>query len=149
MERNRVVRLNLFCGKDIRKGFINIDKYNFGQELIIDLDKEKLPFPDESVDYILSNHGVEHIQNLVSLMNEIWRVLKIGGKFESISPCYPSERCFQDPTHKTVITEKTFEYFSNEKYMQYIPEFKGKFKILLQERLSNTDLHVILEKEPR
>jgi predicted SAM-dependent methyltransferase len=143
------MKLNLFCGKNIKENFINIDKYNFGQEIILDLEKDKLPFADESIDFILSYHGIEHIENLVFLMNEIWRTLKISGTFEIISPCYPSERCFQDPTHKKVITTKTFLYFSDDNFIRYIPEFKGKFKILKQENLENNDLHIILEKNAR
>lgn len=73
------MKLNLGCGIHLKKGFINIDidkrvdpKYPFKR---LDLNKS-LPFKDNSVDYIYTNHALEHIDNLWQLVHEMYRVCK-------------------------------------------------------------------------
>jgi len=47
----------------------------------IDLEKDKLPFEDESVDVIIMNQVMEHVKEVFWILHEISRVLKIGGNF--------------------------------------------------------------------
>ncbi len=47
---------------------------------------EKLPFPDDQFDIVLSSHSIEHTHNLGLAMNEMARVLKAGGILVLIAP---------------------------------------------------------------
>ena len=88
---------------------------------------EKLPFEDDSVDYLTAYDLLEHIPRysdikeightpFIFLMNECFRVLKKDGLFLSMTPIYPYLGAFQDPTHNNIMTADTFEfYFSNNK----------------------------------
>jgi SAM-dependent methyltransferase len=105
----RDLKLNLGCGRDIRNGYINIDK-DIG-DLYLDLEKAVLPFDNGSVSEIVANQFFEHIVNFIPLMNEIHRVLGEGGILKITVPCSPSSEAFQDPTHIRFFTEKTFNYF--------------------------------------
>ena len=58
-------KLNIGCGSDYRKGFVNIDRGIARCDLTLDLEDAKLPFDDNSVDYILASHVLEHINNLI------------------------------------------------------------------------------------
>jgi SAM-dependent methyltransferase len=70
----------------------------------------------------------------VELMNEIYRVLKTGGIFLSVTPAYPHGAAFQDPTHVNIITEETFIRYFDDTYMwAKIYGFNGRFKVLQQE----------------
>lgn len=40
---------------------------------------ESLPFPDETFDMVYSSHVLEHIPDRTKALNEIYRVLKVGG----------------------------------------------------------------------
>jgi hypothetical protein len=63
-------------------------------------------------------------------MSEVWRVMKVGGKFLSSTPAFPHAPAFQDPTHVNIITPLTFaEYFDDEKTWAKMYGFKGKFHI--------------------
>ena len=63
-------------------------------------------------------------------MSEIYRVMKVGGKFLSSTPAFPHAPAFQDPTHVNIITPLTFaEYFDDEKTWAKMYGFKGKFHI--------------------
>lgn len=81
------MKLHLGCGKNIKEGYINIDKYvEFpGVEK---LDIFNLPYADNSVDEILSEHLVEHIgfKDEEKFWTECARVLKPGGKLITETP---------------------------------------------------------------
>lgn len=57
---------------------IDAVKKRWHEALLINLDKEKLPLSDESVDCIYAGHIIEHFEKeeLIYLMNEFYRVLK-------------------------------------------------------------------------
>jgi SAM-dependent methyltransferase len=47
---------------------------------------ETLPLPDESVDYVLCQEGIEHVSDQLGLLNEFNRVLKPGGQLLLTTP---------------------------------------------------------------
>lgn len=72
-------RVNLGCGRDILPDWDNYDKYPIdGGVNFIDLEK-RLPFDDNSIDYVKLSHVIEHIINREYLLRDIARVLKPGG----------------------------------------------------------------------
>lgn len=46
---------------------------------VCDLEKQKLPFPDNYFDLVIANQIFEHLKNIFSPLSEIHRVLKPGG----------------------------------------------------------------------
>jgi len=75
-----MVKLDIGGGIYPKEGFTNIDILDCA-DITLDLEKDKLPFGDESVDEVYSSHAFEHIKyNLV--LSEILRVLKTGCRFE-------------------------------------------------------------------
>jgi SAM-dependent methyltransferase len=87
--KNKEFRLNLGSGYFPRKGYINLDfedRKQKGFEFVkCDLNK-KLPFEDNSVSEIFSNHTLEHIENLYGLMEEIRRICCNGAKIKIVVP---------------------------------------------------------------
>ena len=90
-----------------------------------DIALEGIPLPDSSVDYVTAFDFLEHIQRtplyknevcirnpFIYVMNEISRVLKVGGLFLHRTPAYPKDECFMDPTHVNPIVESTIIYFA-------------------------------------
>ena len=89
---------------------------------------ERLPFDDNSLDYLTAYDLLEHIPRysdndncknmpFIFLINECYRVLKKEGLFLSFTPIYPYIEAFSDPTHNNIMTSQTFEYyFSNKKF---------------------------------
>lgn len=70
-----------------------IDEYNYPQEWkkkIIQGIGERLPFQNETFDYIGTYQTLEHVQNLEICLNELVRVLKVGGKMKIQAPDYDS-----------------------------------------------------------
>ena len=89
---------------------------------------ERLPFDDDSIDYLTAYDLLEHIPRhaelpeetynpFIFLMNECYRVLKKDGVFLSKTPVYPFSHVFCDPTHHNIMTKDTLRlYFSNQKF---------------------------------
>lgn len=135
MERNNggfKMKVELGCGKNKKEGYIGIDCMRFnGVDYIGDIDKETLPFGDNSVDEIYSHMTLEHCTNIVFIMNEIHRVCKAGAIVKIIVPYGSSHQFVQDPTHKTQFNEDTFrKYFCNEEYVKTFSDYgiTGFFK---------------------
>jgi ubiquinone/menaquinone biosynthesis C-methylase UbiE len=70
-----------------------------------------LPLQNECADLVYMSHVIEHVSNLVGLMEEVYRVCKPGAAVEIVVPYYTSRGAFRDPTHVRYITEDTFQYF--------------------------------------
>ena len=109
------LKINVGCGDKCKEGFEGVDKVNYGQEHVLDVEDTGLyPILDESVDEIFSSHFLEHIRNIDYVMREFWRVLKKGGTAHIIVPYFRSEWAFRDPSHVRFFTENTFFYFNQE-----------------------------------
>jgi SAM-dependent methyltransferase len=71
-----------------------------------------LPFPDDSIESIISHHALEHIgDGFIPLMDECHRILKPGGVLRIIVPLFPSATAVDDPDHVRYFTERSFEMF--------------------------------------
>lgn len=124
-------KLNLGCGNDIRKGFVNVDCKDFGGNQIIDLDKFPWPLKANTFDYVLANHVLEHLTEVVKVMEEIYRICKPNAVIKISSPHYASDSIYTDPTHKKGFSYRYFEFFSKKLGKVYCDyQFKCNFDIL-------------------
>lgn len=105
----RGLRLNIGCGNKRTEGAVNIDRQ--GSDLDLDLEDACFPFDDGSVDYVQSDHCLEHIRNLIPLINEIHRVMAPNAEARIRVPVLPNLEAFQDPTHVRFFTDRTFNYW--------------------------------------
>ncbi len=83
-KQNAKVMLHLGCGRNYFDGWINIDNnsYNDIQKLDLHWDlRKKLPFKDNSVDFIYNEHFFEHfsIEESLRLLHEFKRILNPQG----------------------------------------------------------------------
>ena len=77
------IKLNLGCGLDKRKDYINIDvRKEVYPDIVLDLEKVPYPFPDNFADEILAKDVLEHFsfRNVQSILKEWHRILKPNGR---------------------------------------------------------------------
>jgi ubiquinone/menaquinone biosynthesis C-methylase UbiE len=111
MKKQSLSKLNLGCGNDIKKGFINLDSAHLpGVDIVHDL-KKPLPFKDAQFDLILCRNILEHIDDYISVLKECFRVLKKNGQIHIEVPHFTSRINYIDPTHKKMFSIRTFEFF--------------------------------------
>ena len=84
-----MIKLHLGCGRNLLDGWINTDfnTAKFRGSDFLDV-TEKFPYDDNSVDYVFSEHMIEHIsyQDGKFMIEESFRVLKSGGKIRISTP---------------------------------------------------------------
>ncbi|MDB4336783.1 class I SAM-dependent methyltransferase [Synechococcus sp. AH-603-M21] len=109
-----------------------------------DLYVHPIPYETSSFDYITAFDFIEHVPRLVylgkkrhfcfvELMNEIYRVLKPGGVFASLTPVFPHPEAFQNPNNVNMVTNQTFPlYFCKPHQLAAMYGFKGIFTIINQ-----------------
>ncbi len=108
---SRTVRVNLGAGRYPLKDFVNVDFAPLpGIDLLCDLDHERFPFEDESVDFILLSEAFEHLAHRDHVWREIHRILKVGGRIE-IRAHYGGSN--GDPFHLAPLTRRSIEHFTN------------------------------------
>ena len=81
-----------------------------GVDVVADL-TARLPFADRSVDRVYAVHVLEHVLDLVGVMNELHRVLADDGVLHVLSPHWQSVAAVGDPTHVKYLDVQTFKWF--------------------------------------
>ncbi len=155
-------KLHLGCGRDIKRGWINLDR-NLRSKVDICADVTRgIPLDDNSIDHVYSQDFLEHLppESAVPVINEIWRVLKVGGTMEHFVPNAGSQNDFGSPTHLTHWNLQCFEHFDVDSYRWKIDReyegFIGGFKKILGEYVNwqreeggvnrAQSIHIIYEK---
>ena len=109
------MKLNIGAGQTYMPGFTNID-ISDKADVTLDLGKDKLPFDDSSVDLIFSYHTLEHVQDYLFALSEIYRILKHGGHFLVGLPYVTLTKYhLVNPYHLHNFNEFSFDFFDKKK----------------------------------
>lgn len=120
--------LNLGCGKDYKESFeqellgglyteewVNLDNNkSMKADIYADVNK-KLPFEDNTFDLILASHILEHIDNPILFLEEIYRIAKKDAKIEIRIPHFSHFTAYGDLTHKRYFSSYIFKHFEEWK----------------------------------
>jgi predicted SAM-dependent methyltransferase len=87
-------KLHIGCGPNVKAGWVNIDIHK-AADMHLDL-REPLPFPDNSVTIVHSEHFLGHLslEEGIRLLRECLRVLVVGGRLSLGVP--DAKLCMQD-----------------------------------------------------
>jgi ubiquinone/menaquinone biosynthesis C-methylase UbiE len=130
--------LDLGCGRSKYKhivlanagSYLGVDKYKYGNNVEIVADAQQVPFSDNSFDTILCLQVLEHVSSPIKVVNECYRVLKLGGKVIITTPwIYPYHG---EPEDYYRYSRTALEFmFSNSGFEILKLESKGgKFRII-------------------
>lgn len=154
-KNNQGIKLDIGCGENKQPGgFVGMDIRKFpGVDIVQDLESFPWSLPDESVSFAVASHVIEHINpargTFLKFMDEVWRVLKPGGKFAISLPYAGSPGYWQDPTHCNPCNEITWAYFDplDQSGLYFI--YKPRPWKIIPETLSwqvNGFMELVLEK---
>jgi len=65
----------------IAKAKVNISKFEVTNATILQAELENLPFENNSTDLVISNCTINHSSDKQAVWNEVYRILKEGGRF--------------------------------------------------------------------
>ena len=145
------LRLNLGCGSDIHVGYANIDARLLpGVDIVRDLEKDPIPFPDGTVQYIKMQDFLEHLswRKVADFIRQVYNKLKPNGwvfiqspdidaiyqtavskrdyrgsfkyRFEAISYLIGGGQDYPENTHKSFFTIESIEELLKDVGFKYI-----------------------------
>lgn len=122
------MKLNLGCGRSKINGYTNCDiSSEVNPDKIVDLEKA-LDFEDNSVDEIIINHVLEHVQNILFVFKEFYRICKNGAIINIRVPYFSHESAFSTMTHVRFFTWTSFDFLDAKNPRHY--DAVGNFKIV-------------------
>jgi predicted SAM-dependent methyltransferase len=103
------------CGNSKTKGAIGIDiSSNTQADIVHDLNKFPWPFNDNEFDEIICNDILEHLDNIITVMEEIHRLGKSNAIVRIRVPHFSSNNAYGDITHKHFFDTQSFNCFIEE-----------------------------------
>ena len=123
-------QIELGCGSNKRTGFYGIDIAPGPQvDLVMDFERQPLPFPDASVDYIYSSHAFEHLEapgSPIQTLREMVRVCRDGATVEIWTPYGKSNDALL-LGHRNFYTETHWQHIVYLYDSFYLGEDPGRF----------------------
>lgn len=144
-------KINLGSGFKRYDGFLNIDDDPLvNPDYIVTLDDPnvKLPFEDNSVEEIKAEHILEHINNFIPLMKELYRVAEHGCILDIIAPNENHSVYYADPTHVRPINVNVMYMFSKKFIRDHIREHNSSTGMALKYDIDWEVIHYEFEYDP-
>ncbi|MFL5731874.1 MAG: class I SAM-dependent methyltransferase [Chloroflexia bacterium] len=79
-------------------------------DVVWDLNVFPYPFPDNTFDAIVCEHVIEHLEDVIGVMEQLHRIARPGGRAWIRVPYYTSLNFNTDPTHRHAFSSRTFDY---------------------------------------
>lgn len=115
MGGNEATRLNIGAGRTHIPGFTNVD-LSPRADVSLDLNREPLPFEDDSVELVFTYHALEHLERYLFALAEIHRVLRHGCPLLVGVPYVTlTEYNLVNPYHRQNFNEHSFDFFDPER----------------------------------
>jgi len=126
-DKNKGILLDIGTVSEKQPNFIRMARVKSpGVDIVHDLEKFPWPLESDSCLIVLAAHIAEHIKPwlVIPFMDELWRMLLPNGQLAISAPYAGSPGYWQDPTHCTMITERTWQYFAQTAplYHHYRPK---------------------------
>jgi hypothetical protein len=151
------IMLDIGCGANKQTNFVGMDVRPLdGVDIVHDFNVHPWPLPDGCVISAIASHVVEHVPPVsigpdgtrfpfIEFMDEVWRVLKVGGDFAIVVPHGRSSGYLQDPTHVNACNENTWFYFvpSHPLWSIYQPR---PWAVKARQWSPTTNIEVVLTK---
>lgn len=131
-----MIKLNLGCGKDYLNGYINVDMYPGDRvDVLHNLNIIPYPFKKNSVQHIIMNDILEHLENPDLVIQECYRILTVGGTLEIKVPHFSNSGAYYyDHRHYFNIASKSMFFNSTTNMNRPI-----RFEILENRILFHSD----------
>mgnify|MGYP003150230013 FL=1 len=129
--------LDIGCGPNKAPGYIGMDHHPFVGVDIVRSITRGIPFDDSYFHGVLAKQILEHFngEDLIFIMEEIWRVTKKGGSVDIFVPNKDSPNGGKDYTHKKTDWDQWSFQMWEKKDGEYIIErgpmysIRGEFKV--------------------
>lgn len=126
--------LHLGCGRTKRPGAIGADINPASDaDVRCDLDAPAFPFATGTFEYVICEHVLEHLENVIKVMEEIHRVSKPDATVLVQVPHFSSVHYYADPTHKHPFALHSFDYFVEGAALHGFSYSPARFQVMRAE----------------
>jgi len=125
LNNNAVKKLQIGCGSNMLGGWLNTDLF-YKKDEIVYLDAGRIfPLPDETFDYIYSEHIFEHLnfKQGLNMLHECYRILKPGGYLRLATPDMDFLMALHNDPKKS-IHQEYIKWSAN----RFIPDISNNFE---------------------
>jgi len=146
---NKLKYLNIGCGNNFHKDWINIDMVSFSPHIIQYNILKKIPLPDNFVKVVYHSQVLEHIPKKKALpfIKECYRVLELGGIIRIVVPDLENiinefKRLLKENLlQPTELSKANYEWITIELFDQMVRNNTGGLmrEYLSREKLINKD----------
>ena len=115
--------LDIGCGKKkIEPDAVGIDmSADSAAEHVWNLDCYPWPLESDAFERIHMSHVIEHLEDPMRAMAEVYRVARNGADVLIATPHFSSHNSYVDPTHRRHLAAASFDYFTGKDF----PTFAG------------------------
>lgn len=125
---NYMRTLDLGCGRAKTPGAIGLDRNRDSDaDVLYDVDQVPYPFRENTFDRVICNGIIEHVDDVVRVMEELHRICRAGAVIAVTTPYFTSVDAFTDPTHRHYFSSRSFDYFTGE-FPEYAFYSKARFR---------------------
>jgi SAM-dependent methyltransferase len=119
--------LNLGCGDKHLPQAVNMDHVaSLQPDIVHNLNQYPWPLPNNHFCEILANDVLEHLTDIVAVMEEIHRISQPQAIIKITVPHFSAANAFTDPTHQHYFGYYSFHYFTAENNFPWYS--KAKFQ---------------------
>jgi SAM-dependent methyltransferase len=126
------VKIDLGCGPKKVPGSIGVDIVPSPAVDVVADFSQGLPFRDNSADAVYAYHLLEHLDDFLGFMGDIWRICRPDGRvYIKVPHASSSYVTWKDPTHKRGMFIATFAYFDDTYFdgVDFAYYVKARFRI--------------------
>ena len=120
LRREGVLKLDLGCGASKRDpSYVGVDVLETpAADVVGDVGRVLAALPDDRVQEIYASHLLEHLPDLPALVDEMARVLLVGGRLHVVVPHFSNPYYYSDPTHRQPFGLYTFSYLAEDQLLR-------------------------------
>ena len=144
--------LDLGCGLNKQFDAIGVDNVLLdGVDVVHDLNCFPYPFKTNTINDIYLNDVLEHLDDVIDVMRECYRILKSNGILHIRVVHWSHRYSYSDPQHKHYFSEIYWEFFTGKRRPYYMDfQFKDlKLEYIFDQkaiRKYGNDENILLEK---
>ncbi len=144
--------LHLGAGKKYSADAVNVDLVAAtGPDIVHNLDVAPWPLPAGQFREVWAYDVLEHLTDIVRVMEEIHRVCADGALVKITVPHYSCANAFTDPTHRHYFSINSFNYFTGDNEFDFYTDRKFRkqtARIIFYPTLANKVIHRLANRWP-
>ncbi len=137
--------LDIGCGNNKIKGATGLDISKDTQaDIIWNLNAYPYPIETDGIDKIYAKHVIEHVDDPIKFLNEVYRIAKPGGSCFIETPHFSCYVAYSEPQHK-----RYFSYFMIDEILKKVPFKLAKREVTFYKSFRFWGIKYLANKYPR